>query len=294
MIDVDVLEIARRIADEMERSAVPYAIGGAIAYGYWGAPRGTQDVDLNVFLDVDTSDVGLDALSRAGVALDRQAARAAIAEGAHVRGFVGRTPVDAFFDSIPFHQSAALRVVTRPLLGRPAKVLSAEDTSVLKMLFHRGKDRVDVERLVAIMGRALDDAYVRDWLVECVGEDDHRVAEWDEMVAQLGHASPTPAELVKDWQEGILTTREVDGWLVDRLFAYDAGTVASVVPPQLVGPVLDAAIAWRASWGSPRVWVGSTEPHRENRRTQPRHPGPDVPKDRLDELIRLLEPHRER
>jgi hypothetical protein len=184
--DADPIELARQIADELERSGIPYAIGGAIAYGYWGAPRGTQDVDVNIFLPPEDAAPGLAALRRAGVDFDDEAAARAMSEGNCVRGAIGRTPVDAFFDSIPLHLSAARRVRTKPMLGRPVQVLSAEDTAVLKMLFHRGKDRVDLERLVALMGKALDAGYVRDWLVECVGADDARVAEWDLLVRELG------------------------------------------------------------------------------------------------------------
>ena len=64
-------------------------------------------------------------------------------------------------------------------------MLSPEDTAVFKMLFYRGKDLVDVERLLGLMQRRLDLAYVRAALVEVVGEDDHRTRRWDELVSQL-------------------------------------------------------------------------------------------------------------
>lgn len=185
MSELDPVEAARRIADALEEAGVPYAIGGAIALGYWGAAGGTQGVDLNIFLDAGEEGPGLDALARAGVRFDRALAEREIAEGGYVRGALDRTPVDAFFDSIPLHDSAAQRVVVRPLAGRPARILSAEDLCVLKLLFFRGKDIVDIERLVAL-SPALDRSYVRGWLVDCMGEDDVRVREWDRIVSDLG------------------------------------------------------------------------------------------------------------
>jgi hypothetical protein len=173
------------LADALEGAGIPYAIGGAIAYGFWGPPRGTNDIDINVFLEAPAAGPALDALNRAGMVFDRLEAERRVADGAHVRGFVDRTPIDVYFNSIPFHLAAAEGVQTRPILGRPARVLSAEATAVLKMLFHRGKDRVDLERMVGLMGKTLDAAYVRRWLVECVGDDDHRIAEWDELVRDL-------------------------------------------------------------------------------------------------------------
>ena len=50
---------------------------------------------------------------------------------------------------------------------------------MFKLLFFRGKDLVDLERLVAVRGESLDVAYVRRWIVEMMGEDDARVVRWD-------------------------------------------------------------------------------------------------------------------
>lgn len=181
----DALHIARGVADVLESRKIPYAIGGALALGEWSVPRGTQDVDLNIFLPPEEADRGLDALEAAGVTFDRAEATREIALGGNLRGRYGRTPVDVFFDSIPLHQEAARRVAWRTFLGRPAAILSAEDLAVLKLLFRRGKDLVDIERMVGVMGSRLDRAYVRRWLVDCVGEDDHRVVWWDELMRTL-------------------------------------------------------------------------------------------------------------
>lgn len=46
--------------------------------------------------------------------------------------FVGPMRVDVFFDCIPVHGAAATRTVSVKLHGRPARVLSPEDTAVLE------------------------------------------------------------------------------------------------------------------------------------------------------------------
>lgn len=51
------------------------------------------------------------------------------------------------------------------------------------MLFFRAKDIVDLQRLIAVQGDRLDRAYVREWLVRMMGDDDERVRKWDELVA---------------------------------------------------------------------------------------------------------------
>ena len=69
------------------------------------------------------------------------------------------------------------------VLGEPTWIPSAEATAVFKLLFFRGKDLVDLERLVAVQGAKLDTDYVRRWVAEMVGEDDTRIERWDQMVA---------------------------------------------------------------------------------------------------------------
>ena len=46
-------EVAGQIARALEDRSQEYAVGGAIALGYWGQPRGTIDVDLTLFLPPD-------------------------------------------------------------------------------------------------------------------------------------------------------------------------------------------------------------------------------------------------
>ncbi|MBL8680775.1 MAG: hypothetical protein JNK05_16470 [Myxococcales bacterium] len=44
------LEAGLAIGAALDRSAVPYALGGALALSYWAVPRATADVDVNVFV----------------------------------------------------------------------------------------------------------------------------------------------------------------------------------------------------------------------------------------------------
>lgn len=94
-------------------------------------------------------------------------------------------PIDLVFNSIPVHERAANRTREVLLHGEHIRVLSPEDIAVFKMLFFRGKDLVDIERLLGIMQRQLDLAYVRAALVEVVGNDDYRTEKWDELVGKL-------------------------------------------------------------------------------------------------------------
>jgi len=181
----DAVSVARRLADALERRGVPYAIGGAIAYGYFGAARGTQDVDINLFVSPDEAGPALEALVAAGVRLDPAAAIQRGHERGDAIGYYGLMRVDLFFNAIELHEKASTRTRTVSLMGRPAKILSPEDMVILKLFFNRGKDWVDIERLVARQGENLDREEVRKWLVDGVGEQDARVREWDELCKQL-------------------------------------------------------------------------------------------------------------
>jgi hypothetical protein len=98
-------EVARRIADALERAHLPYAIGGAIALGFYAPPRATIDVDVNVFVPPEDLDAVLAALSDAGFEAgdDPQTLhRQALAEG-QFRGTVGALRVDVFVPAIPYY-----------------------------------------------------------------------------------------------------------------------------------------------------------------------------------------------
>jgi len=47
--------VAGQLAEKLELRGQEYALGGAIALGYWGTPRGTVDVDLTVYLPPEQS-----------------------------------------------------------------------------------------------------------------------------------------------------------------------------------------------------------------------------------------------
>ena len=172
-------EVARKLADALEEAGIDYAVGGAIAYGLHAPPRATNDVDLNVFVELDDQDRVFDALVRGGAEVSRDSARGTAAQRGAFAVRVSGMRIDVFIPSIPLYASVVTRIQTAVLLGRPIMVLSAEDITLFKLLFFRPKDISDIQRLVAFQGEALDHGYIRRWLVEMVGEDDERVETWD-------------------------------------------------------------------------------------------------------------------
>jgi hypothetical protein len=177
--------LARELADTFEARGIPYAVGGSIALAAWGYARATVDVDLDVFAEPDALEPVFEALEAVGCVLDRAAATARAHERGDFRTSLRGMRVDVFVPSIPLYESARRRVRREVLLGRPAWFLAPEDLAIFKMLFFRGKDVLDVERLLAVRGPAFERDYVRQWLVDLLGEEDERVAKWDAMCATI-------------------------------------------------------------------------------------------------------------
>ena len=183
--DSDAVDVGAHLGEALERAGHAYALGGALAYGMYGIPRATHDVDINVFVALDGLGPVLETLAAAGVALDpERALKEARQEGALI-GRYGTMRIDVFVPSIPFSWEASRTRVKRTVAGHSLWFLSAEALAVFKLLFFRGKDLVDLERLVAVQGKKLDVAYVRKHLVDMMGEDDVRIAQWDQLVSDF-------------------------------------------------------------------------------------------------------------
>ena len=174
---------ALRLTAALEAAAIPYAIGGALAYGVWSAPRGTHDVDLNIFLDSGELGRVVAAMATVGLTVDMEDARSRASADAVVVARLDGMRIDLFFANIPFSWEAGRTRVRVQTSAGPRWYLSAEATALFKLLFFRTKDKVDLDNLLTVGSSTLDRAYVRRWLVDMMGEDDERVNFWDFLVA---------------------------------------------------------------------------------------------------------------
>jgi hypothetical protein len=176
-------ETAAALAGAFEERGVPYAIGGALAYGVWGIPRATMDVDVNVFVGEQQLSPVLDAIRSIGGRVDEDTAELGAKTNGMFIAHHGRLRIDLFTSSIPFCDEAARTRVRITAEGRETWYLSAEALSVFKMMFYRPKDIIDLERLLEVRRDKLDTDYIRAQLVDMVGPDDERVARWDALTA---------------------------------------------------------------------------------------------------------------
>ncbi|MEW6583123.1 MAG: hypothetical protein AB1416_10230, partial [Actinomycetota bacterium] len=115
--------------------------------------------------------------------------RAGRAEG-QVRVMWGASPVDLFFDTIPFHAACARGARTVPFGDDEIPILSAEHLVVCKVAFDRRKDWIDIEQVLLLTAGELDVGEVRRWLREILGARDPRTRRFDRAVrAILGPGS---------------------------------------------------------------------------------------------------------
>lgn len=180
------VDVARQLADVLEAEGIDYAIGGALALGFYATPRATVDVDINIFVPLPAGlNRIIEALQMAGFEADspESLVRTATSDG-QFRGTVAGVRVDVFVPAIKFYASLANRRRQVQLLGRPISILGVEDLLILKMMFFRRKDLADAEAVLRAQG-SLDLSRVRATLVDFVGEEDPRVSEWDDLLRDV-------------------------------------------------------------------------------------------------------------
>jgi hypothetical protein len=161
----------------LEGAGIPHAFGGAIALAYWTLePRGTRDIDINLFVPAAESGPALAALPD-GVARGESTA-AAIARDGQIRLWWDDTPIDLFFSYEPVHQEAARNLRMVPFEGEEIPILGPVELAVFKAMFDRTRDWADIEAMLAAGN--LDVDAVRDRLVSLVGAADPRLARLEE------------------------------------------------------------------------------------------------------------------
>jgi len=167
-----IVELHRALAEHR----IPHAFGGAIALAYWTQePRGTRDIDLNVFIPPERAERVLRALPE-GVAVPDGTA-GAIARDRQVRLFWDDTPIDLFFDYVPIHEDAKRNRQTVPFAGTRIPVLGPTELAAFKVMFDRTRDWADVEAMLA--AGTLDAEALRAVLRTLVEKDDERIARLD-------------------------------------------------------------------------------------------------------------------
>jgi len=182
------LETARWLAARLEEDGLPYALGGALALAAWSSPRQTTDVDIAVFVGEDQLPRVIDAIERAGAAVNRSDAERSVTSTGMFFAQQGSTRIDVFLATHPVHEEMGRRRRQVDLDSVPLWFLSPEDLAILKLVYARAKDVVDLERLFSAR-RDLDEPYIRSWLERIVPPGDRRLTLLADLSRRFGPAA---------------------------------------------------------------------------------------------------------
>jgi hypothetical protein len=164
----------------LDAARLPHAFGGAVALAYCTEePRGTRDIDVNVFVDAARAAEVLRSLPIGVVVTERDIADA---EGdGQVRVWWGDTPLDVFLDVHDFHREVAAGARSVPFAGTEIPVLGCVELVVFKAFFNRTRDWADIEAVLEA-GTA-DVITALGWLARLLGPDHPSTKRFAELTA---------------------------------------------------------------------------------------------------------------
>jgi hypothetical protein len=168
------------VHDALDRAQMPHAFGGAIALAYCVVePRGTRDLDVNIFMPQQRFPDVAAVLPR-GIVVEPEHLEAVERDG-QVRLMWAETPVDVFMNNVPFHDEARAGAREVTFLGRRIPVLGCTALAVFKAMFDRTKDWGDIEAMLA--AETLDVAAVEGWLAAMAGPGSEPVTRFARVAA---------------------------------------------------------------------------------------------------------------
>lgn len=169
------IDLTLAVHEQLDAAGLPHAFGGALALAYVAEPRGTVDIDVNVFVSDDDVNRVLVSLRPLGLEPESPVEGRLPAAGLRLRQPDAPFPVDLFLSLDDSYDEIASRIVLQPFGpgGDMLPFLSAEDLVVFKLSFGRAKDWVDLAAIASALGAALDLAYIERQLLALRGPQMH-------------------------------------------------------------------------------------------------------------------------
>jgi hypothetical protein len=157
------------IHDALTKAGVAHAFGGAIALAYCvEEPRGTRDLDVNIFVDASEAESALASLPK-GIRVGKGDVVRVKRDG-QTRLDWDSTPIDVFLNNLPLHEAVAAAVVWVRLEGREVPALDCASLTIFKALCDRTRDWADIEEIAIVTPEDIERAAAT--IADLVGEDD--------------------------------------------------------------------------------------------------------------------------
>jgi hypothetical protein len=183
--NLDSYQVAEELAARLDAAGCEYALGGAIALGFWAEARGTLDVDVTLYLSLDDSAGCLQLLEKIGCEVDHVHALDMLNEHNFCQVQLLGMRLDVFLPMSPFYEAAKDRRREVPIGNRRAYIWDAETLCIFKMMFFRQKDLVDIQSILRSQGTSLDRAWIDKSLLDLYGSRDPRISRWRELAADV-------------------------------------------------------------------------------------------------------------
>ncbi len=170
------------IHDCLSQGKIDHAFGGALALAFYGEPRTTIDIDLNVFIPPSGYGVLRNLLGPLGIS-DEVDIDVLEREG-QCRLWWDDTPIDLFFAYDKFHDAMEEDRRLVPFADSKLPILAPEHLVICKAIFDRRKDWLDIEQILVCV-ESFDVEEVHRWLVRILDKSDLRLQRFNNIVEEL-------------------------------------------------------------------------------------------------------------
>ena len=160
----------RQLVDFLEEAGIDYAVLGGIAVSVYSEPRMTQDIDLNIVLDMNDLKEFLGKSRKYGFRPIPPNINKFVNETGVVPMRFFKDGVAGKFDFIiaqnPIEFAGIKRARSKKILDVRVKIVTAEDLLLHKLLSDRPRDREDAQGIILRQGEKLDLEYIITWLAK--------------------------------------------------------------------------------------------------------------------------------
>ncbi len=154
----------RQVVAFLDRHHIPYMVIGGLANAVWGEARLTQDADFKVSI----GDQSLEEFRRLVTRRfeERETGVPAHLQSAHILHIwaVPGVAADLLVSIFDYERLAIARAAEMTIEGVSARICTAEDFIIHKVIANREHDWVDVERALIRQRGKLDQGTILDWL----------------------------------------------------------------------------------------------------------------------------------